>query len=187
MCLCSMGAEEGALCLLGVSQRHSWRPAQPLLVASETVDRRAFLLGFGKSRLPRCCRSQTAGWGPKPGSRVSIYSAERARFELAKGLSRCRCPPLCRPAVSANASSAVAKLISAGTGPRLRRVAVGLPGDALSPSRPKRPDVRVGAQGRRLPFRVEAIVVSCLPPKLSVDRKFPYDVLALALEARTSD
>jgi len=82
--------------------------------------------------------------GPKPGSRIYIYSAKRARFELANGLSRCRCLPLCRPTVPANASGAVATLVSAETGPRLRRVGVELPGDALSPSRAKRPDRCLG-------------------------------------------
>jgi hypothetical protein len=86
--------------------------------------------------MPASGHSRPAGSG-QPGSRISIYSAQRARFELANGL--CRCPPLCTPTVSANASGAVATLVSAGTGPRLRRVGVALPG-ALSPSRANRPD-----------------------------------------------
>ena len=55
------------------------------------------------------------------------------------GCSVAGVPPLCTRTISANASGAVATLGSAGTGPRLRRVGVGLPG-AVSPSRAKRPD-----------------------------------------------
>jgi hypothetical protein len=47
---------------------------------------------------------------------------------------------------------------------------------AFSPSRANRPD---RCPGQRLPFPIEAIVASCLPLKLSGDRKFPYDVFAL--------
>jgi len=117
---------------------------------------------------------------PKPGSRISIYSPERARFERAIGLPHCQCRPLCTPTVLANASGAIAKLVSAGKCPSLRRVGVELPGDA---SRLLERNVRIGAQGQRLPFPVAAIVASCLPLKLSADRKFPYDVFALAFEA----
>jgi hypothetical protein len=52
-------------------------------------------------------------------------------------------PALYTCTVSANASGAVATLVSAGTHPRLRRVGVGLPG-VLSPSRAKRPDTYSG-------------------------------------------
>src|SRR5580658_7319426 len=48
-------------------------------------------------------------------------------------------------------------------------------------------NVRIGAQCKRLPFPVEAIVASCLPLKLSADRKFPYDAFALAFAASASD
>jgi hypothetical protein len=52
----------------------------------------------------------------------------------------------------------------------------------LTHSRLLERNVRIGAQGKRLPFPVEATVVSCLPLKLSADRKFPYDVFALVSE-----
>jgi len=52
-------------------------------------------------------------------------------------------PALYTCTVSADASGAVATLVSAGTDPRLRRVGVGLHG-AVSPSRAKRPETYSG-------------------------------------------
>src|SRR5579863_4465423 len=134
--------------------------------------------------MPGSSRSRLAPVGPEPGSRISIYSAERARFELANGLSRRRCPPRCTPALFRQTRQALSQRSSL-QGP------IHVCGEqawaCLVRSRLLERNVQIRIQARRLPLHVAAIAASCRPMTLTADRQFPYDVFVLAFEASASD
>jgi hypothetical protein len=126
----------------------------------------------------------TARLGSEPGSRISIYSAERARFELANGLSRRRCPPLCTPVLFRQTRRALSQRSSLqGPIPLCGELAWACLVRSLLLER----NVQIRTRARRLPLHDAAIAASCRPMTLSADRQFPYDVFALAFEASASD
>ena len=59
--------------------------------------------------MPDSRRSSQAAQGQNRAVAFLFSSAERARFELANGLSRRRCPPRCTPALFRQTSQALSQ------------------------------------------------------------------------------